>query len=169
VSGTASDAPDDRRQRHHALGWQGDFATGFFEFLATQRNVPAKTLDARDLDASQCFVAGFLVASANPLDLKPLDSRGQGVWRMKGVELLQQAAKELPNDFAVQYALALVQAQALMSNAKAWCQVFRVPDAVLQHFPGAQRNLRPGAVESAVKATSCGGTALRVGAVPLRG
>lgn len=133
----------------NALGWQGDFATGFFEFLAAQRHVSPKTLDARDLDASQRFVAGFLVASASYLDLKPLDPRGQGVWRMKGVELLQQAAKELPNDFAVQYALALVQAQATMSNAKAWCQVFRGPDAVLQRFPTAQRNLRPGAVESA--------------------
>lgn len=134
----------------NALGWEGDFATGFFEFLAAQRHVPAERLDARDLDASQRFVAGFLVATADYLELKPLKPKGQGVWRMKGVELLQQAAKELPNDFAVQYALAIVQAQTLMhAGDKRWCEVFRTPDTVLRRFPVAQRNLRPGAVESA--------------------
>lgn len=132
-----------------ALGWEGDFATGFFEFLAKQKGVEAQALEARHLDASQLFAAGYLVATARYLDLKALQPKGRGVWRMTGLELLGAAAARLPEDFAVQYALALVRAQQVMSNPKKWCEVFRLPDAVVRAFPEGKRNLRPGALEAA--------------------
>lgn len=134
----------------NALGWRGDFATGFFEFLASAQRAPPRSLELAQLDASQAFVAGFLVARADALHLKPLASKGRGVWRMTGEQLLQHAARQLPDDFAVHYALALVQAQRqLHAGDKRWCEVFSAPDAALRRFPEEKRNLRPAAVEAA--------------------
>lgn len=132
-----------------ALGWEQDFATGFLEHLARAKNVSPERLTVSHLSASQLFAAGFLVATARYLDLKPLRAKGTGLWVMRPLDLLNQAARLLPDDFSVQYARALVQAQAAMSDEKRWCEVFRGPDAIVRKFPAARRNLRPGALEAA--------------------
>jgi hypothetical protein len=144
----ASTASNDKKLAvANALGWSGDFATGFFEYLAQQRDVKADTLDVKDLNASQLFVAGYLVAMADYLELKPLKPGAKGVWGKTGQFLLDRAASSLKEDFTVQYVQALVKAQKAMAGS--WCDVFRGPRDVLARFPTAQRNLRPGAVESA--------------------
>ena len=144
----ASTATNDKKLAvANALGWQGDFATGFFEYLAQQRDVKPEKLEVKDLNASQLFAAGYLVAMADYLELKPLKPGGPGVGGKTGQFLLDRAAAALKEDFTVQYVQALVKAQSAMSGQ--WCEVFRGPNKVLARFPPAQRNLRPGAVESA--------------------
>ena len=144
----ASTASNDQKLAvANALGWGGDFATGFFEYLAQQRDVKPAQLDVKDLNPSQLFVAGYLVAMTDYLDLKPLKPGAPGVWGKTGQFLLDRAAGSLKEDFTVQYTQALVKAQKAMSGP--WCEVFRIPNDVLARFPAAQRNLRAGAVESA--------------------
>ncbi len=144
----ASTATNDKKLAvANALGWQGDFATGFFEYLAQERDVKAAQLEVKDLNPSQLFIAGYLVAMADYLELKPLKPGAPGVWGKTGQQLLDRAAGSLKEDFTVQYTQALVKAQKAMSGP--WCEVFRIPNGVLARFPPAQRNLRAGAVESA--------------------
>ena len=107
----------------------------------------AEQLDLKDLNASQLFVAGYLVAMADYLELKPLKPGAPGVWGKTGQFFLDRAAGSLKEDFTVQYVRALVKAQKSMDGA--WCEVFRGPAEVVARFPAAQRNLRPGALESA--------------------
>jgi len=145
LAGAASN--DQKLAVANALGWGGDFATGFFGFLAAQRDVKPEQLEVKDLDASQLFVAGYLVAMADYLELKPLKPGAKGVFGKTGQFLLERAAGQLKEDFTVQYALALVKAQKAMSGP--WCEVFRIPNDVVARFPPAQRNLRAGALESA--------------------
>jgi hypothetical protein len=144
----ASDAPSDQKLAAiSALGWEGDFATGFFEHLARAKGVAPSDLTPAQLDPSQRFVAGYLVALADYLELKPLKPGAPGVWGLAGRALLEDAARALPKDFTVQYALALVKAQAEMDRS--WCEVFRLSDAVVKRFPAPRRNLRPKALEAA--------------------
>ena len=140
-------ASDQKLAVANALGWEGDFASGFFTALAAKRDVKAEALDVKDLSASELFVGGYLVAMADYLDLKPLKPGARGVWGKTGQFLLDRAASSLREDFTVQYVQALVKAQKAMSGP--WCQVFRIPNDVLKRFPPAQRNLRAGALESA--------------------
>jgi hypothetical protein len=60
------------------------------------------------------------------------------------LSLLDEVARKRPDDFAVQYAVALVHAQEAMQGS--WCGVYKGPAAVLERFPPARRNLRPKAV-----------------------
>ncbi len=131
------------------LGWQTDFATGFLAHLAKEKQLPVERLAANDLTPSQLFAAAFLIATTKYLDLKPLRAKGNGLWAARPLELMTQAARQLPDDFAVQYARSLVIAQVTMDDAKKWCEVFRGPDAVVRKFPPTKRNLRPAALEVA--------------------
>lgn len=157
-----SPAPNDQKLAvANALGWQGDTATGFFTAVARAKDLAPTQLAMSDLSPSELFVGGYLIAMSNYLDLKPLQPGAKGVWGRKPLELLDKAAAALPDDFAVQYARALVQAQRAMD--KDWCEVFRIPAAVVKAFPPAKRNLRPGALESAqgylaVYEESCAGS-----------
>ena len=118
-----------------ALGFEhGDNAALFVQLL--------ERLRPGDVSASDRFVAGYLLALDDYLKLKM-----KGLDGRTALELLDQAAAELPDDFAVQYARALVQAQAAMDSS--WCDVYRLPEAVKQRFPKPKRNLRPAALEAA--------------------
>ncbi len=129
-----------------ALGSSQGRAPGFLSALAQRVGVAPAELKLSALTPSQRFVVGFLAALDDPSRLGPIGA-GRGVVALKPVAVLEAAAKALPDDFAVHYALALVQAQAAM--AKDWCRVFRLPKAVEARFPSAKRNLRPGALERA--------------------
>ena len=145
----ASTASNDKKLAvANALGWEGDFATGFFNSLAQLRDVKPAQLEVKHLSPSQLFVAGYLVAMADYLELKPLKPGAPGVWGKTGQFFLDRAASALKEDFTVQYVRALVKAQRSMDGA--WCEVFRGPAEVVARFPPAQRNLRPAAVESAM-------------------
>jgi hypothetical protein len=146
-----SDSPTDQKAAVvSALGWNFNGqqnATLFLQGLAKSRNLDPETLELKDLSPSERFVAGYLVAMDDYLELKPLRPGGRGVWGKKPGDLLDSAAAALPDDFAVQYVRALVRAQKAMD--KAWCEVFTGPKAVTDRFPPERRNLRPGAVAAA--------------------
>lgn len=129
-------APNDQKLAvMTALGWEsGDNAALFVELI--------RGLRPGDVTASDRFVAGYLLALDDYLDLKQKGLEGK-----TALQLLDAAAAALPEDFAVHYARSLVQAQGAM--AKSWCDVFRIPEAVKKRFPVAKRNLRPAAVEAA--------------------
>lgn len=130
-----------------ALPWSTDFATGFLSFLAQQRDVPLASLTMEMLEPSQLFALGFLVAKARYLNLKPLQQGTKDLRKVSPMVMLERAAKAQPDDFAVQYGLALVKAQAALD--KDWCQVFSIPHAVELAFPAEKRNVKPGALEAA--------------------
>lgn len=140
------DAPNDQKLAvMTALGTDQGLGAGFVSVLAQRLGVSAQKLTVADLTASQRFVVGFLLALDDTGRLAPLGTKGGGLWTATPQALLASAARALPDDFAVQYAQALVSAQvALFSD---WCRVFRLPQAVEQRFPPAKRNLRPGALE----------------------
>jgi hypothetical protein len=135
---------DEKLAVANALGWGRDFATGFFEHLARLRGVKAARLEVKDLNPSQLFVAGYLIAMADAFELKP---GATGVWAKSGSFLVDRAAGSLKEDFTVHYVQALVKAQKAMSGNG--CDVFRLPNDVLKRFPVAKRNLRPAALEAA--------------------
>ncbi len=133
---TQASAPNDQKLAvMTALGWEtGDNAPLYVELI--------QSLRPGDVTAADRFVAGYLLALDDYLDLKKKGLEGK-----TAQQLLDQAASQLPNDFAVQYARALVKAQAAM--AKSWCDVYRLPEEVKKRFPPAKRNLRAGALEAA--------------------
>lgn len=145
----SSDAPNDQKLAvANALGWEGgDFATGYLGFIAGKRAVQPEQLRVGDLSPSEQFVAGYLIAMADYLDLKPLRAGGKGVFGMTALALLDKAAVAAPEDFTVQYTRALVRAQAALEAQ--WCKVFSIPNDVVRRFPPRARNLRAGALESA--------------------
>ncbi|MBL8956845.1 MAG: hypothetical protein JNK82_39090 [Myxococcaceae bacterium] len=131
-------APNDQKLAvMTALGWQAaDNAARFVALLEAQR--------PGDVSPADRFVAGYLLALDDYLDLKKKGLQGK-----TALQLLDAAAKQLPNDFAVQYAHALVRAQRALNDPKMWCDVFRLPEDVKRKFPPEKRNLRPGALETA--------------------
>lgn len=143
-----SDAPNDQKLAVlTALGWGHRLGPGLVDALAQRRERDPQRVDLASLSPSEKFAVGFLAALDDPDGLGPLAPKGGPVWTAKPVALLEAAARALPDDFAVQYALALVRAQAVM--AKDWCQVFQLPKAVERRFAEGARNLRPGALERA--------------------
>lgn len=130
-----------------ALPWDTDAATPFIEFVAQQAMKPVEQLRAEDLSPSQLFVFGFLTARVHYDGLGALVPSSRDVRGLKPAEALERAARKLPDDFAVQYARALVKAQAAMD--KSWCDVFRAPDQVVRAFPAKTRNLNAAALEIA--------------------
>jgi hypothetical protein len=92
--------------------------------------------NAERYEGTDPFVRAFLQAMDDYLEVKP-----------ETLARLDQAAAERPDDFAVQYAVALVHSQEAMQGS--WCDVYKGPSAVLERFAPARRNLRPKAVAEA--------------------
>jgi hypothetical protein len=132
----------------NALGWQtrGN-AAAFLAGLAAERGVPTDDIRLAVMTASDRFVLGYLLAMETydaPSALRPgaLD-----VWGATPLQLLDQAAQALPDDFAVHYVRALVDAQRAMTESG--CSAYMATQRVLEKFPGRRRNLRPAAVAAA--------------------
>jgi hypothetical protein len=146
-----STAPNDHKAAVvNALGWSPSGqknAVAFLEAIARAKVLDRKHLELKDLSPAERFVAGYLIAMDDYLELRPIEAGADGVVGMKPVDLLESAARALPNDFAVQYVHALVRAQLAMSGS--WCSVFQIPRAVVERFPKAKRNLRPSALKAA--------------------
>jgi hypothetical protein len=146
----AGGASNDRKLAvANALGWQQDRATGFLAFLAAGKDVKPESLTVSALTPSQLFAFAYLVSLAQYLELEALQPKGKNLLGWKPIALMQAAANAPANkdDFAVQYALALVKAQRALAGD--WCQVFTLPHQVEAAFPPEKRNLRPGALEEA--------------------
>jgi hypothetical protein len=145
-----SDAPNDQKAATiNALGWTGNGnAAVFLKGLLSRRHLESIELNA--MSASDAFVLGYLRAMDDYLELTPVKPGGKGVAGRRPIELLEYAVIRLPSDFAVHYVTAMVRAQKTMANASKWCEVFTGPQRVLQQFPPASRNLKPGAVEAAI-------------------
>lgn len=145
-----SDAPSDQKAAVvNALGWESNGNAQVFLTALLQRH-HSETIELEALSASEAFVLGYLEAMEDYLELKPLAAKGAGVRGRTPLELLDFAAQGLPDDFAVQFVRALVQAQKTMRREDQWCEVFKGPHRVLEQFPPPRRNLKPGAVEAAV-------------------
>ncbi len=133
-----------------ALGWgRPEVPTGFVAFLARTPDLAPERLTASQLTPSQLFALGYLLALAQHLELTPLRPGRHGLLSEKPEALLAQAARAQKQDFTVQYAWALVRAQAAMADQKTWCRVFSLPRGVERAFPPAKRNLKPAALSLA--------------------
>ncbi|MFO0599553.1 MAG: hypothetical protein U0228_29880 [Myxococcaceae bacterium] len=131
----------------HALGWHDDQATPFLAFLAQQKDRRVEDLTTADLEPSQLFALAALACQAHYLDLDPLVKGARDLRGKKPADLMKEASQLLPDDFAVQYAWALVRAQQKLTGE--WCDVWKLPHDVERAFPSGKRNLRPGALEDA--------------------
>jgi hypothetical protein len=132
----------------NALGWQSPGnALAFLEGLAAARGISSADVKLADLAPADRFVLGYLLAMETYLQPSALKPGALDVWGATPQLLLDQAAEALPQDFAVQYVRALVEAQRAMADSG--CSVWMATRRVLERFPPARRNLRPSAVQAA--------------------
>lgn len=136
----------------NALGWNVEGqrnGSRFLEGLATARGISLEDIRLSDLTPSDRFVLGYLLAMDDYNQLSPLQPGShEALWQATPMQLLSQAAHDLPNDFTVQFVRAIVQGQQDFDQA--WCSIYVSSRQVLEQFPVAQRNLRPAAVEMAM-------------------
>ncbi|NMB76555.1 MAG: hypothetical protein GYA21_15660 [Myxococcales bacterium] len=133
----------------NALGWKFEGRQNGLEFaraLAGVRQASLEGLRVLDISPADRMVLGYLLALDDYFKLKPLKKGAPGILGATPDELLDSAARELPDDFCVAMVRALVRAQKAMN--KDWCQVYRESAAVLERFAPDRRNLRPAAVAS---------------------
>jgi hypothetical protein len=145
-----SDAPTDEKAAVvNALGWQLEGqknGLAFAQALAEARQVSLQSLRVLDISPAERMVLGYLLALDDYFKLKPIQKGARGLLGATPEELLDSAARELPDDFCVAMVRALVRAQKAMD--KNWCQVYRESAVVLERFAPERRNLRPAAVKS---------------------
>lgn len=133
----------------NALGWKLEGRQNGLSFaraLAQARQSTLESLGVLDISPADRMVLGYLLALDDYFKLKPLKKGARGLMGTTPEELLDSAARELPDDFCVAMVRALVRAQKAMD--KDWCQVYRESAAVLERFVPERRNLRPAAVAS---------------------
>jgi hypothetical protein len=141
--------PTDRKAAVvNALGWQtpGN-ADAFLRGVAAARGVPPEEVKLAQLTAADRFVLGYLLALENYAEPQALRPGALDVWGATPMQLLDQAATALPDDFAVQYVRALAEAQRAMSDS--FCSAYLATARVIEKFPARRRNLRPAAVAAA--------------------
>ncbi len=151
-----SDEPNDRKAAVvNALGWvtpdkfAPSKAAAFLTGLAAARKIPLPEIKLAQLTPPDRFVFGYLRAMDTYSDPAPLRPGMLDIVGATPYQLLAQAAQALPDDFAVQYVRAMVDAQTGTSGTdSAKCASYRGTQAVLDKFPEKQRNLRQAAVAS---------------------
>lgn len=144
-----STAPNDHKAAVvNALGWQtpGN-AAAFLTGLAAARGTSVDDIRLAQLTASDRFVLGYLLALETYHEPSALRPGALDVWGATPQQLLDQAAQGLPDDFAVHYVRALVEAQRAMVDSG--CSAYLATSRVLEKFPPRRRNLRPAAVAKA--------------------
>jgi hypothetical protein len=143
-------APNDEKlATASALGLERDVPRAFFSALAKAHGKTLSLLEVSELTPSQQFIAGYLLARSRPHDLAALEPAASGLLGARPNELLELAAFELPDDFAVQFVAALVRAQAAFEDTARWCEVFTATNDVMKRFPVARRNVKAAAVDAA--------------------
>ena len=142
---------DQKAAAINALGWDvegQDNGRHFLSGLAATRGVPVDELALEQLSPDNKFVLGYLLAMDDYFEMGPLVLGSIGVRRASAVELLEQAAFALPQDFTAHYVKGLVVAQKLMYE-QSWCAVYTSMGQVMDRFPTPNRNMRLEAVTSA--------------------
>lgn len=144
---------DEKAAVINGLGWRFEgtrHSEQFLQALAQQQGKPLASLSLKDLSPENKFVLGYLLAMDDYLDLSPLTLKTTtDLTRVTPIQLLSQAAYDLPDDFTVQFVRALVAAQYWFDQS--WCAVYLEPVTVLRQFPEKSRNLRPQAIDAAMK------------------
>lgn len=148
-----SSAPlDEKAAVINALGWSFGGQNNSYLFLnglAQSKDLEVTELTIEQLNYSDKFVLGYLLAMDDYLYLSPLARNSDTpLFRVTSLELLTSVALELPDNFTAHFIRALVEAQNNLSNAESWCNIYQVHQLVLNQFPLSQRNLRPLAVEN---------------------
>ncbi|MGC4121982.1 MAG: hypothetical protein QM765_46860 [Myxococcales bacterium] len=147
---TSAKAPMDQRIAVAcASGWGRGNGEALIEALALSHQKEPIALEAKDLTAAEKVLLGYVLSLDKYLDLQPLQPGASGVRGLLPKKLLDEGAAAFPDDFAVQYVRALVSVQDL--PVEKWCDLFKVPQKVLDRFPAAKRNLRPAAIQSATE------------------
>lgn len=146
-----SDAPlDEKAAVINALGWNFDGqnnASLFLIELAKSKNIKLSNISLNDLNVSDKFVLGYLLAMDDYFNLSPIDKNmNQLLGDITPTEFLSQAILELPNDFTIHFIKSLIEAQKRMESS--WCDVYQLPQSVLTQFPENKRNLRQKAVDN---------------------
>ena len=142
---------DQKAAAINALGWDvegQDNGRHFLSGLAATRGVPIDELALKQLSPDNKFVLGYLLAMDDYFEMGPLVLGSIGVRRASAVELLEQAAFALPQDFTAHYVKGLVVAQKLMYE-QSWCAVYTSMGQVMDRFTTQNRNMRLEAVASA--------------------
>jgi hypothetical protein len=136
----------------NGLGWNIDGQNNgylFLEGLAISKGIKIDNLTIQDLNYSDKFVLGYLLAMDDYFNLSPIDINSSNpLFRITPLELLTSVVLELPDDFTAHFILALVQGQISLDNPQHWCNIYQVHELVLREFPPTKRNLRPSAVEN---------------------
>jgi len=148
-----SDAPLDQKAAViNGLGWNIDGQNNgylFLEGLAKSKGLKVENLSIKNLNYSDKFVLGYLLAMDDYFNVSAINSESPILLlRITPLELLNSVALELPDNFTAHFIRALVDAQVNFDNAKNWCNVYQVHQLVLNTFPPSQRNLRFSAVEN---------------------
>ena len=134
---------DQKAAAINALGWDvegQDNGRHFLSGLAATRGVPIDELALEQLSPDNKFVLGYLLAMDDYFEMGPLVLGSIGVRRASAVELLEQAAFALPQDFTAHYVKGLVVAQKLMYE-QSWCAVYTSMGQVMDRFPTPNRNM----------------------------
>lgn len=146
-----SDAPlDEKAAVINALGWNFDGqnnASLFLIGLAKSKNIKLSSISLNNLNASDKFVLGYLLAMDDYFDLSPIDKNiNQFLGDITPTEFLSQAMSELPDNFTIHFIKSLIEAQKNMESS--WCNVYQLPESVLIKFPENKRNLRQKAIDN---------------------
>ncbi|BAQ60482.1 hypothetical protein GM3708_888 [Geminocystis sp. NIES-3708] len=148
-----SNAPlDEKAAVINALGWNFDGqnnASLFLIALVKSKNIKLSNLTLNDLNASDKFVLGYLLAMDDYFYLSPIDKNiNQFLGGITPTEFLSQAIVGLPNNFTIHFINSLIEAQKNMESS--WCNVYQIPESVLIKFPERKRNLRQKAIDNAM-------------------
>lgn len=148
-----SNAPlDEKAAVINALGWNFDGqnnASLFLIELVKSKNIKLSNITLNDLNASEKFVLGYLLAMDDYFYLSPIDKNiNQFLGGITPTEFLSQAIVGLPNNFTIHFINSLIEAQKNMESS--WCNVYQIPESVLTKFPEHKRNLRQKAIDNAM-------------------
>lgn len=148
-----SNAPlDEKAAVINGLGWNFDGQNNsslFLIQLAKSKNIDINKIKLNNLNTSDKFVLGYLLAMDDYFKLSPLDKNiNQFLGNVTPTEFLSQAVKESPNNFTIYFIKSLIEAQQSMDSS--WCNVYEIPKSVLTKFPEYKRNLRAQAIDNAM-------------------
>ncbi|WP_299486872.1 hypothetical protein [Acaryochloris sp. IP29b_bin.137] len=148
------DAPTDQKAAViNALGWDIQGQRNGYRFvagLAAARGLTLQEIRLQHLRSVDRFVLGYLLAMDDYFKLSPLSKTGhEALWQASPLQLVSQAAYDLPDDFTVHFVRSMVQGQR--EFARSGCSIYLEPQEVLAQFPLQQRNMRSQAVDQAMQ------------------
>jgi len=129
----------------NGIGWTfggQDNASVFMEFYLSE--MEQDVIEADDMRGEDLLLLAYMVSMDDYFDMRPIEAGGAGVLGMSGIELAEEAADRVPDDFTVRLISALILAQDAMHND--WGQVFDTVDFVMKE--ALVRNMREEAIDN---------------------